>query len=301
MNASYDLHLHSLWSYDADAPVESYFAAAAKLGMRAIALTEHFTMDSLPDVRAAAARHPGVGYFGGAEMTVQTSIGAVDLVTLGLPLETPSELEALFAVYRDWQRLTGERFSEGMAKLGLEYPAGARLELLRRYRPERAIAKQGVTHVNWLLQSQSFADRGWVGAPEDSVALRTAMAGLVEFPAYPASSRVLPLLKKYGALVFVAHPIHYFAYNRIDRIDALREELDFDGIECAHPRTPEALGEIYRQYARRHGLLCSAGSDAHSFGAGSPLPRAGENVFAGHRGKPEWLDAILERLPLHHG
>ncbi|MGE4563312.1 MAG: PHP domain-containing protein [Victivallaceae bacterium] len=301
MNAIFDFHLHSLWSYDADAPVEAYFAGAARRGMRAIALTEHFTMDSLPEIREAAARYPEVGYLGAAEMTVDTSIGAVDLVALGLPLETPPGLEAVFAAYREWQRLAGARFSEGMAKLGLDYPERARLELLRRYRPERAIAKHGVTHVNGLLQNRAFHQCGWLGAPEDGSALTAAMKDLVEFPRYPAAAGVLPVLKKFGALIFVAHPIYYFGYNRIDRIDALREELGFDGIECAHPRTPPGLGEVYEQYCRRHGLLASAGSDCHSFGGESPLPGAEKDLFGRHGGKAAWLEAIIGQLPLHHG
>ena len=40
----FDFHLHTQWSYDASAPVEFYFAEAARLGMTHIAITEHHQM-----------------------------------------------------------------------------------------------------------------------------------------------------------------------------------------------------------------------------------------------------------------
>ena len=56
--ASYDLHLHTEWSYDACAPVEYYFSRARELRLRCIAVTEHHHMDSLDEIRQACRRYP---------------------------------------------------------------------------------------------------------------------------------------------------------------------------------------------------------------------------------------------------
>ena len=65
--ASFDFHLHTCWSYDATCPVETYFEMAEKLNVSHIAITEHHQMDSLPEVVAAAQKHPTVNYIPSAE------------------------------------------------------------------------------------------------------------------------------------------------------------------------------------------------------------------------------------------
>jgi len=76
--AAYDLHLHSVWSYDALAEVEPYFRRAEELGVRAIAVTEHHNLDSIAETLAAAARYPRVRMIPAAELTVTTSLGPAD-------------------------------------------------------------------------------------------------------------------------------------------------------------------------------------------------------------------------------
>jgi predicted metal-dependent phosphoesterase TrpH len=101
--ATYDLHLHTYWSYDACAPVEYHFRRARELKLRRIAVTEHFTMDSLPEVLDCSRRYPDVAFIPGAELTVRTPQGySVDLVCLGMPTEHPPELRAVFEVYRKY-------------------------------------------------------------------------------------------------------------------------------------------------------------------------------------------------------
>ena len=49
--------------------------------MRCLAITEHHNVDSQPEVRAAAARYPEVRLIPSAELTVNTSFGARDLLS----------------------------------------------------------------------------------------------------------------------------------------------------------------------------------------------------------------------------
>ena len=67
-----------------------------------------------------------------------------------------------------------------------------------------------------------------------------------------------------GAVVSMAHPTLYLDEFDRHRLDALREEIDFDGIECAHPAIPRALTPHYRAYCVEHGLVSTAGSDSHT-------------------------------------
>ena len=227
--ASFDFHLHSCWSYDATCPVETYFAQAAKLGVSHIAITEHHQMDSFPEVVAASKKYPMVNYIPGAELTCNTSIGAVDMVCLGLPVDPTPALETMFEEYRQWQRDFGDAVSRAMADAGFRYGREERLEILRRYRPEHIIEKQGITHVNWIIQLADFVRRGWTEAGKEWEFWKEVEKGH-EFPTYPEASRVIPEVKRHGGLVFIAHPLHYFLRDDRKRMDQLREELDFDGV-----------------------------------------------------------------------
>ena len=81
--ATYDLHLHTYWSYDATAHVESYFRRAEALGLRCIAITEHHNLDSLADTGKAARRYPTVRWLRAAELTVTLSAGTWAAILMG--------------------------------------------------------------------------------------------------------------------------------------------------------------------------------------------------------------------------
>ena len=78
--ASFELHLHSQWSYDALTPVEEYFKFARERKLRAFALTDHHTMDGYGDMLECAKKYPDVPFVAGAELTVHSPMGTFDLV-----------------------------------------------------------------------------------------------------------------------------------------------------------------------------------------------------------------------------
>lgn len=288
--ASYDLHLHTCWSYDAMVTAEELFAAAGSAGVRRIAITDHHVMDGLPEAIEVAARYPGVVLVLGAELTVTASIGAVDMVCLGF---TPGAIEALAPVrdaYHEWQREYGAALCAGVRALGFDYSDRRREELLESYRPARTLAAQGATHVANKMQRAWFIERGFI-ATEDEYGPLLAEAGrLVPRPDYPAAEFVLPGVKREGALVAIAHPTRYFQQDNRERMELLREELLLDGVECAHPGVPEGLTPIYRAWCEEHGLVSTGGSDLHWH----------EDVTAGigrHIGPDEWWAEVEARLP----
>lgn len=68
-----------------------------------------------------------------------------------------------------------------------------------------------------------------------------------------------------GAVCLLAHPGRGDGYIRYDvaLLDELREEVPIDGFEVYYPaHTPEQTG-MYLEYAQKHDLLTSSGSDSH--------------------------------------
>ncbi|MBR2641559.1 MAG: PHP domain-containing protein [Lentisphaeria bacterium] len=283
--ASFDLHLHTHWSYDAFSAVEDYFRLAREKKTRAIAITDHHLMDGYNDVLSCAEKYPDVGYFSGAEITVNSPFGAVDLVCLNLPRRPEGELAGVFEIYRNWQVAYGDGISRNMCQLGFPFCDAERLKLLQTYRPEAAVAKQGNTHVRAgtmaaYCEAQGFGD------------YKVIRRQFRDMPLYPDFETVVPAVKAAGGVIFIAHPFGYFLENDRKRMDALREMLQLDGVECAHPHVPAEMTPVYRAYCKEFGLLSSGSSDLHT-------PDA--EKFAENCAPDFWLDEILERVTLYHG
>jgi 3',5'-nucleoside bisphosphate phosphatase len=68
-----------------------------------------------------------------------------------------------------------------------------------------------------------------------------------------------------GGVCLIAHPGRGEGYTRYDAsmLDQLRQEVPIDGYEVYYPaHTPEQIA-MYLEYARKHRLLTSSGSDSH--------------------------------------
>jgi len=290
--AGSDLHLHTYWSYDATARAERYFEAARAFGVRVIAIADHHVMDSLGDVLDAAARYPDVRAVPAAELTVHTSIGAVDLLCYGLPTDCPEPLQRVLEAYHDWQRAYGAAVGRGVRALGCDYSDAQRLALLHSYRPADAIDLQGVTHVQNGAQRRYFIERGFIARGEDYGPFMRRVAEAEPLPRYPAVNAVVPVVHDVGAVVAIAHPTGYFNGADRTRMDALREECRLDGIECAHQSVPAEFTPVYRAYCEANGLFSVAGSDCHNE---PDIP----DRFAVHIGEAHWLDEFLDALGPH--
>ncbi|HWL51182.1 MAG TPA: PHP domain-containing protein [Chthoniobacteraceae bacterium] len=299
--ALYDLHLHTYWSYDALADPEVHFRRARELGLRCLAITEHHNLDALPDLVRIAADYPDIRWIVAAELTVNTSIGAVDLLCYGLPLQPCGLLAQVLDEYHEWQRAAGAARVRQMQALGFDYSSEEHLALLRSYRPERTLERQGATHVRGKTEIDYFIRRGFIANPGERAALLQRLPKELATPCYPSVERVVPAVKQAGGLVVIAHPAGYFQDRNRQRMDALREECGLDGIECAHRSVHPEQTAFYRAYCREHGLLSTGGSDSHdNEDVLTPPEQWGhtrEKRFACHLGEEAWLDEFLERLP----
>ncbi len=68
-----------------------------------------------------------------------------------------------------------------------------------------------------------------------------------------------------GAVCLLAHPGREdgFVTYDVELLDRFRGEAPIDGLEVYYPEHTPAQTAMYREYARRHHLLTSAGSDSH--------------------------------------
>lgn len=68
-----------------------------------------------------------------------------------------------------------------------------------------------------------------------------------------------------GAVCLIAHPGHKdgFVTYTDQMLDKLRQDIPIDGLEVYQPKHSREQTAMYLEYARKHKLLISAGSDSH--------------------------------------
>jgi histidinol phosphatase-like PHP family hydrolase len=92
-----------------------------------------------------------------------------------------------------------------------------------------------------------------------------------------------------GAVCLIAHPGHKDGFVTYDAqmLDKLRQDIPIDGLEVYSPKHTPDQTALYLDYARKHGLLISAGSDSHRPGK-PPIKHPAE-----------LSQALLERVGIH--
>lgn len=250
-----DLHTHSTFSDGVLSPTD-LIDLAYRRGVRIIALTDHDTIEGLPEALAASARYPDLTLIPGVEMSTDVPGSEVHVV----------------GHFIDWKDQEFER----------------RLQHIRRSRRGRArkmvdkLAALGKP-VSWE-RVQGLASKGAIGRPHIARAL--VEAGHVSTfdeafdryigrngPAYVERKRLTPtqvveMIAAVNGLPTLAHP------RELDQLEELLSQLKSAGLigmeVYYQDYTPEEV-EGLRAVAERFGLIPLGGSDYH--GLGGPRER----------------------------
>lgn len=246
-----DLHTHSTASDGSFSPSQ-LIAEARAIGLSAIALTDHDTIDGL-DEACSEAERLSVRFIPGIEFAIHWEPGEFHL--LGLGLRAPSaafsaSIAGLAHTREKRNREIVQRVNEEL-HLHIDYEDVVRLSGGHSVgRPH--FAKILIQHKIVKNVEQAF-DR-YLGkgrplyAPKENLAFQDAAR----------------LIKAAGGIAVLAHPMSlYVAWGRLPSLLASLKEQGLDGIEAWHPTAK--LGHCKRLEALGHklGLFITAGSDFH--------------------------------------
>ena len=263
MGSPADLHLHSTISDGRLTPTE-LVDLAYRNGVRIMALTDHDTVDGLPEAFEAAARYPDLTLIPGIEMST----------------DVPGNEVHILGHFIDWQN---EEFRQRL-KLLQESRLG------RAHRMVEKLVSLGKP-VTWERVAH-FAGEGAIGRPH--IALALVEAGHVTSvnealnlylsrtgPAYVELERLEPeevvrLIGRVGGLATLAHPRELQAAGGLDALLERLTTAGLTGMEVYYQDYSPAEVEGFRQIADRFGLLPLGGSDYH--GLGNPQQREPGNI-----------------------
>jgi 3',5'-nucleoside bisphosphate phosphatase len=250
---SADLHLHTFFSDGTYSP-EEVAELAKKNGLRAVALTDHDTMEGCPRM-AAACQALGVEFIPATELTAE--IAGHEIHFLGYFLDPANE--TLLRELARYQAVRQERIREMSAKLnalGVSLRAEAVFTLANCRAPGRP-------HVARALVQEGFC------ATLDEAFERFLRKGKPAWvPKFKVSAvEAIRLIQQAGGLAVMAHP----GLNRTDEVIPALVEVGMDGLECFHTKHSTSMTEHYLEIAEHHHLLVTGGSDCHGLSKGRPL------------------------------
>ncbi len=275
MFCRYDLHTHSTASDGSLTPTELTRCAHAA-GVRAMALTDHDTLEGLHEA-ARSASALGMDFVPGVEVSVSWQGLTVHIVGLGVDRDDPVLKRGLAGLreFRDWR---AEEIGRRLARHGI---AGA-------FDGARALASGGLisrTHFARFLVAQGHA------ADVRAVFRRFLVAGKPGFVngQWAELDDAVRWIHQAGGQAVIAHPARYNATRtKLRRLIGEFAEVGGEGLEVVSGSHSRDDYFNMARHAREVGLLASAGSDYH--GPEHPWIRLGRLPALPHGCRPIWKD-----------
>ncbi len=246
--AAVDLHLHTVYSDGRWTP-EALLDHLLREHFELAAITDHDRMDTVAGIQCLA-QEKHLPMLVGVEMTTTWKGELTDLLCYGFDPDQHALSDLTQDLLRRQQENTRQAF-EYMQRQGLRLSPEALQEVLAKPSAEQPHAIVPCVEA----QGYSLAD--------PAVRKILSEAGITFATNEPAA--VVDAAHRSGCVCLLAHPGHGDGFVTFDvqLLDQFRREAPIDGLEVYHPVNTPAQTELYREYAQRHRLLTSAGSDSH--------------------------------------
>ena len=244
-DAAVDLQLHTTYSDGTWLP-EQLMDHLASEGFGLVAITDHDRVDTATTLQQLALekRLPALV---ATEMSASWQGGVTDILCFGFD-SSPNALSDLAQDVLHRQQENTREVYENLLRKGYTFPQADALTTIL----EKPSSQQPHALVN-LLKSTGEESAGKILGEAGCTFVTNHVAAIVE------------ACHRSGAVCLVAHPGRedgFVTYN-VELLDKLRQEARIDGLEVYYPaHTPEQTA-MFLDYAQKHNLLISSGSDSH--------------------------------------
>jgi histidinol phosphatase-like PHP family hydrolase len=261
-DSAIDLHLHTTYSDGAWTP-KALLDHLARERFSLAAISDHDRADTAAALQQLALdKHLPVlvaaemttlwkdELSGKDEMSGQDNM--TDLLCFGFD-PPPTALNDLAQDLLRRQRENTREVYENLQRKGYTFPEEpeALAALLKQPSPQQPHALAA------LLKRHGY---GAEGPPVGRIVLEAGCAFALNDLA-----AVVEAAHRSGAVCLIAHPGHkdgFVTYN-VQMLDKLRRDIPIDGLEVHTPKHSPDQTAMYLEYARKHDLLVSSGSDSH--------------------------------------
>ncbi len=301
---SIDLHTHSTKSDGTLTPAQ-LVEMARELGLAALALTDHDSVDGIAEAEEAAERffmespaedpagcspEPASGYgtelVPGVEVSTEYKGRSVHIVGLFPDWRNPRFRESLRR-FSDAREERNRKMCELLRGKGVDIY----YEDLCRAFPGNIITR---THFARYMLQKGYVSRTWEAFQTYIGDDRPCFVPRIKISATDA----VRFLLRFHAFTVLAHPIQYYsAFYDLEELLADLKAAGLQGIECYYGSHTMYDFQTISRYASEYGLLPSGGSDFH--GANKPGLRMG--VGYGHMSIPARVLTDIKHAHYHTG
>jgi len=262
-----DLHIHTKTGSDGNLPVEDVFKEAKKRNIGLMSITDHDSIDCQARAIALAGEY-GIAYITGVELNVtfQYSGKSVSLDFLGYQYDIDNqELKNKLQLIREHRE---KRARQILDKLNVEFDKENIPRLTEKDLTNIQDSVDGTfgrPHIaNYLIEKGIVRDRQ---EAFDKYLVKC------DVPKYPLSlTEASRLIRNAGGILVHAHPNDSNGTSLVTITQDLDEQtaiiekymLEYiDGVECWHARHDAKTSAHYIDFARKHSLCMTGGSDCH--------------------------------------
>lgn len=245
-----DLHVHSNASDGSLTPSE-VADEAIKMGLSAIALTDHDTIDGVTEI-LEYTKDKNLEVVPGIELSCYYNNREIHILGFYVDYTNP-ELQKELDILKEARESRNLKMIELMRKDGIDIT----MEKLLHGNPDSVITRAHFARVlveDGICKDKEVAFKKYIGIgckyylPKPQVTCETAMN----------------ILTKYSKAAFLAHPLLYhLGYNQIEELLIYLKSLGLKGIEAYHSSNNCYESDKLRSMALKLDLAISGGSDYH--------------------------------------
>ena len=245
-----DLHVHSNAS-DGSLTPSRLADEAISAGLKAIALTDHDTVDGIPEI-IQYTKNKDIEIIPGIELSCYYNNREIHILGFFIDYENP-ELNSELARLKKAREERNIKMVELMQKDGIPIT----MEKLLHGNPDSVVTRAHFARVlveEGVCKDKDIAFKKYIGEkcryylPKPQVSCEKAM----------------DILTKYSKGAFLAHPLLYhLGYSQIDELLSHLKNLGLKGLEAYHSSNNSYESDRLRALALKHDLLISGGSDFH--------------------------------------
>jgi 3',5'-nucleoside bisphosphate phosphatase len=287
-----DLHIHTKTGSDGNLPVEEVFQEAKNRNIDLISITDHDSIDCQKRAIALARKH-GISHITGVELNVAFHYPKgnkdVSLDFLGYEYDIGNqELKSKLQLIKEYRRRRARQILQNLNvefdKEGIERFTGEDLRKIE----DSVDGVFGRPHIaNYLVEK---------GIVKDKQEAFDKYLVKCDVPKYPLSlAEASQLIRNAGGKLIHAHPGDSNGTSLVSITHDLEEQTKviekymlqyIDGVECWHTEHDEKTTAHYIEFARKHNMFMTGGSDCHQ----KPL-------LMGTLDIPDWVAEQFKLMP----
>jgi hypothetical protein len=266
-----DLHIHSKTCSDGNLSVKEIIEEAKARNINLMSITDHDAIGCQNQAKTLAQKN-GIYYISGVELNITFSHpkfrngkpASLDLLGYHFDINN----QALTSKLQQIAKYREERAAKILEKLNTEFEKEGLKKLTKNDLTKIQNSADGVLgrpHIaDYLIKKSIVRNRQ---AAFDKYLVK---CNVPKYPLYlkEASS----LLRNAGGIAVLAHPNDPHGTSLITLTKSLQEQTTIikdsmlnyiDGIECWHSRLDAETTSHYVNFAKKHGLIMTGGSDCH--------------------------------------